>query len=319
MPIELQVISSVLLEEKVYVTGFAKVKATQDDVSRRVQVYSLRKAEWSTLRKSPNHNAPVAVINGRITLIGGRDAQTDITDTLSWLEKERSWVKMQMPTRRLESGVCYHDNLLLVTGGVVNSTAKQTDREAKSSIVVNTVDVYNFSSKHWSTPKALELPKALRSHHLVVFEDNLYLMGGAFTFPAPPEVGEKQYNPEAWRARWSDVIEAIKQPTKKSLWTRITAPPVLRPTAIACDDSLLSVGGVKNGMPQKAIYKFVDDKTEGYWTEVGNMSVGKYRHGVVPVCSGSRTALFVAGGYVRSDPKGEEGNVRSSSVELVLL
>ena len=320
MPTELQVISSVFIEDKVYVTGFAKIKtaknnAAKDDVSRRVQVYSLREGEWSTLREAPNYNAPAAVINGRITLIGGRDAQSDITDVMSWLENEHSWVKMQMPTRRLESSVCYHDNLLLVTGGVVYSSQKKED-----TIVVNTVDVHNFSSNRWSTPKALELPKALRSHQIVFLKDSLFLMSGAFTFPAPPEDGEMQYNPEAWRAQWSDVIEAIKYPTNKSVWIPITAPPFLRSTVVPCDEFLLSIGGVKDGMPQKAIYRLVDEKTDNNWTEVGSMSVGKYRHGVVPVCNGNcGAALFVAGGYVRSVPEGEETNVKSSSVELVLL
>ena len=62
----------------------------------------------------------------------------------------------------------------------------------------------------------------------------------------------------------------------------------------------------------------VDRRNGG--AEVGSMSVGRYRHGVVPVRSGScGAALFVAGGYVRSVPEGEETNVKSSSVELVLL
>ena len=51
MPTELQAISSVFIEDKVYVTGFAKIKtaknnAAKDDVSHRVQVYSLREGEW---------------------------------------------------------------------------------------------------------------------------------------------------------------------------------------------------------------------------------------------------------------------------------
>ena len=49
---------------------------------------------------------------------------------------------------------------------------------------------------------------------------------------------------------------------------------------------------------------------------VGNMSEGRYRHTVVSV---GNAALFVAGGYVRGNPAGEEDYVKSLSVELVLL
>ena len=121
-----------------------------------------------------------------------------------------------MPTVRLESGVCSHDNLLLVTGGIVDHVK---NRIAKS------VDVYNFSTKHWSTstPEALELPKAIQSQQLVVFEGYIYLMAGATVHPAQPETG----NSEAWRTKWSDVVEIVEQPSKalKIVWTPITAPP----------------------------------------------------------------------------------------------
>lgn len=64
-----------------------------------------------------------------------------------------------MPTVRLASGVCHYDTLILVVGKVVG------DKEGK---LVKTVDVYNFSSKKWSTPKALDLPVALLSHHVYI-------------------------------------------------------------------------------------------------------------------------------------------------------
>ena len=313
---KLQVISCILSKNKVYVTGIA----TEEEVgSRQVQVYSLEEGKWSTLPEAPNYNAPVAIINGFITLIGGRLTKDGtITSILcSWIEEEARWVEKvpPMPTIRLASGVCYHDNFLLVTGGIV-------DEENK---VVSTIDVYNFSTKRWSTPKDLKLPKALRSHHVVVFEENIYVMGGATTYPAPPEGKEQHFNPEAWRARWIDVKAAVAQPSKlKSVWTPITAPPFIRPTVVSYRNSLFSVGGVKDGVPKKDIYEFengeiADGKVDNSWKPVGNMRVGKYRHGVVPLESRSSTALFVAGGYVQGDPKKDETNEKSSFVEVVLL
>ena len=37
----------------------------------------------------------------------------------------------------------------------------------------------------------------------------LFLIGGATTFPTPPEEGEEQYNSRAWIAYWSNAIEAV--------------------------------------------------------------------------------------------------------------
>ena len=325
IPIALQVISSVLLKDKVYITGIAPEDANELSQSRQVQVYSLAGRKWSTLpeapvvKPAPNYNAPIAVIDNHITLIGGRDAETEnVTNTLyTWLEIEHEWKQIlpPMPTRRLASGVCQHDNLLLVTGGVVEST------EGKK--VVNSVDVYDLSTRSWylRSYKALELPKPLRSHHVVVFEEYVYLAAGATRFPASHD--EKDlFNHQAWRARWSDIQEVIKQPsdTEKSVWTQITAPPFLRPTIVLCKNFLISVGGMKDNTTQRTIFEFV--KGDNDWIEVGKMSVGKFRHAVVPV-GGRGAALFIAGGYVEGQGKGDEDakmlTKKSSSVEVVLL
>ena len=302
-----------------YITGFA---ISEDIVSRHVQVYSPVDGKWSTLPEAPNYNASIAVISGYITLIGGRDAQTDITNVLStWSEEDCQWKTIVpcMPTGRLTSGVYCNDGILLVTGGVADST-----EERGKLVIVNTVDVYNILTGCWITPKALELPKALRSHRVVFCEGNIYVMGGATTYPAQPEGKEQHFNPEAWRARWSDVKAAVMQPSKrKSVWTPIMAPPVVRSAVVSCKNSLFSVGGVKAGKPQEVIYEFVDGeivdgRVVNRWDAVGSMSMGQYRHGVVPL--GSRgVALFVAGGYVEGDPKEDETNEKSLSVELVLL
>ena len=55
---------------------FGTTCTSPDDKSFQVQVYSLVEAEWSTLPTVQNYNAPVAVVNEHITLIGGRDVVT---------------------------------------------------------------------------------------------------------------------------------------------------------------------------------------------------------------------------------------------------
>ena len=341
---ELQVVSAVLHDNKVYIPGLAsaskdeKDEVPKDDTKRQVQVYLQceKKRNWSTLPEAPNYNAPVTVLNGRITLVGGRDVKTtNITDVLSsWHEEKCQWKPSDPPsmdTKRLASGVCHHDNFLLVVGGV-------EDDEKRT--LVKTVNVYNFNTRNWRTPKALNLPiSQLRSLHVVVFKKYVYVIGGATTYPFPPEKGEAQYNPEAWRARWSDVKEAVSEAEdkdahtsavadvkpskrKKTVWRNITDPPALRPTVVSCKDSLILVGGVKEGEPQKGIYEFIDGKNvdgkDGSWKPVGSMSVGRYRHAAALL--GNRgAALLVAGGCVLNNPKGDERHENTSSAELVIL
>ena len=313
MPIELQVLSSVLCEGKVYVTGIANEKASKDDTTLQVQVYSLDEAKWSTLPRATIYNARLVVIDGRITLTGGRSVETEqITDVwATWFEREGQWKESQI-IRRLDTGVCQYDNLLLVTGGVMD-----TEEEGKTT-VVNTVNVYNCSTKTWTTPQALELPVELRSHHLVVFEEYIYVIGGAFVHPCT--YGDKQFNRQAWRAQWSDVKNAVKQPFKKmqSVWKPIVAPPFLRSTVVVYKDFLLSIGGVVGEWPHNGIYKFVDGEAD--WMKVGEMKMGRYRHGVVPgPVESCGITLFVVGGYVWGSPKGDEHIEKTSSAQIVFL
>lgn len=189
--------------------------------------------------------------------------------------------------------------------------------------------MYNFSSMRWTTPQPLTLPKPLRSHHLVYFEEYIYLTGGTTRFLNAvdtvhmPIANDEVYNSNAWRARWTDIEEAIQkavalQPPQlgKSVWKPIADLPALQSTVVFCGNSILSVGGVKDGSPQNAIYEFVDEKVGNHWVKVGEMSVGRYRHGVVPL--GKRGAvLLVAGGFAWKWH--DEATVKSTSVELVLL
>lgn len=316
MPIDLQVISCVSLDNKIYVIGIAT--ETQEN-SSRVQVYSLGEGEWSKLPKALNHNAPLAVINGYITLIGGRAAGNRLTTSLStWSEKKGKWKATlpSMPSSKVASGVCHHDNLLLVTGG-----AEESRKEEGKFEVVNTVYVYNFHTTQWIASQALQLPVALRSHQLVLCREYIYLVGGAFTFPIRVEDGKKHFNSEAWRAKWSDVKEATAMQESQAagnVWHRIADPPIVCSTAVSCNNSLLLVGGLKCGSPQKTIYKFVDENAANPWIEVGSMSVGRYRHAAAPA-GNLGAALFVAGGFVERNPLEDEVPLKSTSAELVLL
>ena len=321
MEVKLQVISSILLGKKIYISGIA---VDDEPKSCQVQTYSLDEGKWSTLCAAPTHNATVAVIKGHITLIGGRDANIGLPSGIlsKWVEKELKWEIMQIsvPANRVASTIYHHDNLLLVSGG-----AEKTAGGSTRMNVVNTVYVYNFTTEQWSTPEALKLPQALRSHHMVAFQENIYLMGGATTFPVLQEKGQSQYNAQVWRAQWRDIQQVVSEVEAcQIVWTELaTPPPALRPTVISCEHSLMAVGGVKEGKPQEAIYEYVDGdvvdgKVNNSWRPVGNMSVGRYRHAVVPL--GSRGAvLFVAGGYVQGSLQEDEVNVKCASAEFVFL
>ena len=318
MLVRLKVISSVLFEKKIYIMG---VFTTDAPKSRQVQVYSLKVREWSTLPEAPVYNAAIVVVNDHITLLGGRDAKTDEPTNILcvWFENAGQWqsnILPRMPTVRVMLGVHYHGNLLLVTGGA----EKNADFEGQETLTaVNRVDVYNVLTKQWTTPLALQLPKALRSHFLVFLEEHIYLTGGATKiFDSPAEIGSSDsFSSNSWRIKWTDLEEAVTHPAampEKQLWTPIANLPALCSTVVSGENSIISVGGVKGSLPLDVIYRYAEEKND--WIEVGHMDIGRYRHAVVPLGSHGAT-LFVAGGFVWSPI--DECNEKSTSVELVVL
>ena len=192
---------------------------------------------------------------------------------------------------------------------------------------------------------------------MVIFKEYLYLVGGGDAYPTPPQYGVVKAWRARWddikkvsveaadeqgvqthtpkKEPSQDVKEAVneaedapkegkhtrtaEEESSKSVWSGIADLPVVRPTVVSSKDSLMVVGGAnKCGIPQEGIYEFVDDDSLGSWNLVGNMSVGRCRHAVVPL--GRRCAtLFVAGGYVPESKKENEGSIMSSSAELVAL
>ena len=267
-----------------------------------VLVFPTNDLKWSTLSKQPSA-AAIAVADSHIAVIGGEDVSGKFTNTLStWYEEKGQWKQVlpPMPTGRYSPAVISHDNLLLVTGGLVEDDS-----------VLNTTDVLDLTTMKWSTPEGLNLPVPLRRHHLALCGEYLYLVGGTTMYPwRSPE----DYNSQSWRAKWSDVKQNAapqhSQP-QRCVWTQIADPPTLSPTPISCGGALYTIGGVtRNDKPISTVYTYITVRNQ--WVSVGDMSVGRYLHCAVPL--GSKT-IFVAGGRVVNEGKW----VYSSLTELLLL
>ena len=268
-----------------------------------VLVYSTNEHKWSTLHEQ-QRCAAIAVLNNHVTLIGGRDVPTGkATNTLfTWYEEEGRWKQVlpPMPTGRFRPAVIAHDNLLLVTGGVTEDDS-----------VLVTTDVLDLTTMKWSTPEGLNLPVPLWGHHLAFCGEYLYLVGGATVYPWR---SSKDYDSQAWRAKWSDVKQTAAPQhfqAQRGMWTRIADPPILCPTVVSCGGTLYTVGGrTRGGKSISTVYSYITARNQ--WVSVGDMSVERFGHYAVPLSSNS---IFVAGGRFVHESK----VFLSSLTELLLL
>ena len=302
MPMGAASYGATIHNSKIYISAFGR--DGNGKLISPVLVYSTNKHKWRTLPEQ-QLLAAIAVLDNHVTLLGGRDVSTGkFTNTpFTWYAEEGLWKQVlpPMPTGRSRPAAISHDNLLLVTGGLAED----------DSTVLNTTDVLDLTSMTWSTPEGLNLPVPLWGHHLAFCGEYIYLVGGATVYPWR---SSKDYNSQAWRAKWIDVKKtATSQHSQlqRDVWTPITDPPTLCPTPISCGGTLYTVGGhARDDKPISTVYTYITARNQ--WVSVGDMSVGRNFHCAVPLSSNT---IFVAGGSVV-----HEGKVSFSSLtELLLL
>ena len=302
MPMRAASNAATIYNSKVYISAVGR--DGNDKAVFPVLVYSTNELKWSTL-PSQQRGATIAVVNNKVTLIGGVYVSTrKVTNTLStWYEEEGRWKQVlpPMPTGRYCPTVICHANLLLVTGGVAEDV----------STVLNTTDVLDLTTMKWTSLEGLNLPVPLWGPHLALCGEYLYLVGGATVYPwQSPE----DDNSQAWRAKWSDVKQTAApqhfQP-QRGMWTQIADPPTLRPIPVSCGGTLYTVGGrTRDGKHISTVYSYITARNQ--WVSVGDMSVGRAGHCAVPLSSNS---IFVAGGSFLNEDKVSF----SSLTELLLL
>ena len=178
-----------------------------------VQAYDINTSTWSTLPPSPVY-CESAVVNGQLTLIGGRDtSRGKITNEIwSWHEEEKEWRKTipSVPTGRLCPGVVQSGNVVAVLGG----------RTSDDKTVLNTVDILNTATLQWMTSHSLKLPISMYSMKTATCDGHVYIacawdrpdrpVKRVFKFPLSvldQAVAKQQVQDNPPKCQWTEVEE----------------------------------------------------------------------------------------------------------------
>ena len=253
-----------------------------------VQAYDINTGTWSTLPPSPVCYSESAVINGRLTLIGGQDTSTgNITNEVwSWHEDEKEWRKTipPMPTERLLPGVVQSGNVVAVVGGIASD----------GKTFLDTVDILNAATLQWTTSHSLKLPIPVWAMKTATCDGHVYIACGKdchnypikriFKFPLSildQAVTKQQVQDNPPQCQWTEVEET---PSNSSG----LLPTSHRP---------LVVGGRDSSHNSSSIIS-VFDSSVNKWSNVGHCSVACY---IPCLLSVSCSAFLVFGGC--TDPK----------------
>ena len=267
--------TAVVIGGKIYVSGGACVDIEH---AQLVQVYDTITAEWTTLPPSPIYHGESTLVNGQLTLIGGRDASTgEITNsTITWDEEKKQWFPKvpPMPTKRVRPCIIHCNNLMLVAGG----------KASDDKTLLDSVDVFNMDTFQWTTSSFFKLPLPMWEIRTSISCRYLYITSGMKSTTTATR--------EAYKLPVEEVVNAV---TKKQEveWIRIQNTPYSISGLVVDSDHPIVVGGFTSGKPTSDVSIY--DPTTDKWSNVGQCVRPHSRSCAIAVSSSS---FVVIGGCI---------------------
>ena len=227
--------------------------------SRQVQLYNSATEEWSTLPECPTECFTLAVVNGLVTAVGGRQPDGDPTNTLLSLV-EKKWEERfpRMLSKRRNPAVVCSGNALVAAGGTGDGNTEL------ATVEILKIDAFH---SHWST--ACSLPHPLTEASATVCGDSVYLVGGRDQHNMPTKSVVSCSLSALLQSRTMGVVTS--QAENHQIWRTIADLPVFRSTCITLNGQLLTVGGENLSGTSDVVYGY--DQVTDSWKVVSHMAV----------------------------------------------
>ena len=256
-------------------TEFGSMAYFRPDSSSKVHSYNSDTEKWSTLPECHREYFTLAVINGLVTVVGGRQSQSKFTNNLLSLVPSEGgkwkWVEHfpPMPTKRVFTAVVCSGMVLVVAGGWGEGNTR-----------LATVEVMNTDTRQWST--ASNLPHPLYYATATVCGDRVYVAGGWDQ--------EKDT-----KSVFTCSLSALLQPQTTAVWHPIESLQVEYSTCVALNGQMLAVGGYDSDKKDtKNIYSYNTDNNS--WEAISQMLTAR-RWCLVAVLPGKK--VMVVGGEIK--------------------
>ena len=199
--------------------------------------YNVSSKKWSKLPDSPYKSSSLAVINGKLTAIGGCK---ELTDKDSYTNKLLSLPDYEeafpaMPTKRRNTTAVTSEEHLIVAGGTVGLLG--ADR-------LNRLEVMDTKNLVWSTVASLPHPYSDASN--AICGDQLYMLG---------RWDDKGRTKSVLTCSLKELLQS--SPSSSSIWHRIADAPDYSSTCVMINGELLVVGRCdEDRKPSSDIHKY---------------------------------------------------------------
>ena len=249
-------------------------------VSRHFNIYSylVTTDEWEQLPASAYQSFSMAVLENRLTTIGGISRDQKRTNCLYSLVRNRStkeWEELYppLPTHRICAATLTTPTHLIVAGG--------RDRGELCTIEV-------MSKENYQWLQAVNLPEPMGTLQMVLCAGQVYIcMQQALYSQSLEKLLQSCYEePEA---------------SNGSDWTKLTDIPTYSGHCLSCvSDQVLVLGGCNDDDKKTAAIHQYEHETST-WRGKGEMPTARIDALVIPVAMDDEESVVVVGGWSNSD------------------
>lgn len=242
----------------------------------KVYVYNIAKEKWSSLSPTPQRWFAIAVLKGKLLVIGGACHENAVTGQVTILDETNGhWYSEYppMPTSRSDPGAIGHLNHLIVIGGFDGIQS------------IDVVEVLDVSNNQWS--QVASLPYTITSVTPMLQGDVLYLAGG-FSVTKGKQAAKKLFTCAS--------IPMLLKSTLPSVWKELSPVPFSYSSTTVHDGSFFTFCGRDSTTKQDSSAVYLYDAVKNTWSQVGDMPT--YRRMCTAISAATNGKIYVLGGIV---------------------
>ena len=233
-------------------------------------MYNSETGKWAILPKCPKDSFSIAIVNGLLTAIGGRQSDKATKSLLS-LTHQQKWTEQFPPMtyfHRVPAVACSSTSLI-VAGGL----GPDEDRAP--------VEVMDTEILRWSTVASLPFPWGEPT--TAICGDRLYMAGGCDKSIVKIKsvltcVVSELLKSTTTQHPSSKATASSRQPStyRQSVWQNLAEVPVYNSALVTLQGQLLAVGGCDSDFnPTSAVHQY--DSATNSWNVVSRMNYKKYQ------------------------------------------
>ena len=256
----------------------------------KVLMFNSRTGGWTILPECPKKYFSIAVVNGQLTAIGGRQSDKE-TNTLLSLSQDRpgifqpslpqKWFQQLPPMKYCRNGpaVATTNTSLIVAGGCGPDGKKAP------------VEVLDIQTLRWSTVASLLYP--LEQTTATIYGDRLYI-GGGFGTDEPTKSVVVCEVKDLLQSQQHSLLSKLGLSSSPPVWKEFAPLPVIRSSLITFQGQLLAVGGSTTGGRTGSTSEVRQyDAATNSWKVISQMKM-KRAYSLIAVIPNNR--LMVCGG-----------------------